>query len=55
MLGKFDRTIVYSLSPGSNVTPDMAKKVSGLANMYRVTADDWDKWPDVAAHFNIAR
>ena len=37
------------------MTPSMAKDVSGLVNMYRITGDDWDTWADVAAHFNITR
>ena len=47
--------IVYSLSPGTGATPAMAKDVSGLANMYRVTGDDWDSWGDVASHFDVSR
>ncbi|XP_057948798.1 uncharacterized protein LOC131144274 [Malania oleifera] len=55
VLSKLNRPILYSLSPGTSVTPTMAKAVSGLVNMYRITGDDWDTWADVAAHFNIAR
>ncbi|GLT86540.1 hypothetical protein SLE2022_046740 [Rubroshorea leprosula] len=55
ILSKLDHPIVYSLSPGTNVTPEMAKKVYGLINMYRITADDWDKWEDVESHFNVTR
>ncbi|KAI3929892.1 hypothetical protein MKW98_004046 [Papaver atlanticum] len=33
----------------------MAKDVSNLVNMYRITGDDWDKWENVAAHFNVTR
>ncbi|CAM8920045.1 unnamed protein product [Rhodiola kirilowii] len=47
--------ILYSLSPGTSVTPAMAKQVSGLVNMYRITGDDWDRWEDVASHFDISR
>ncbi|KAK3005257.1 hypothetical protein RJ639_017023 [Escallonia herrerae] len=47
--------ILYSLSPGTSATPAMAKDVSGLVNMYRVTGDDWDTWGDVASHFNVSR
>lgn len=50
-----NRPIVYSLSPGTSVTPAIAKSVSGLVNMYRITADDWDSWQDVASHFDISR
>jgi len=55
VLREFDRPIVYSLSPGTNVTPVMAKDVSGLVNLYRITADDWDTWGDVKAHFDVSR
>ncbi|CAI0464672.1 unnamed protein product [Linum tenue] len=55
VLKKLNRPILYSLSPGTSVTPTMAKELKGLANMYRVTADDWDSWGDVASHFDVAR
>lgn len=55
VLKELDRPILYSLSPGTSVTPAMAKAVSGLANMYRITGDDWDTWEDVAFHFNVTR
>ncbi|XP_030475024.1 uncharacterized protein LOC115692341 [Syzygium oleosum] len=55
ILKELDRPILYSLSPGTSATPDMAKAVSGLSNMYRITGDDWDTWADVAAHFDVAR
>lgn len=55
VLTELNRPILYSLSPGSSVTPAMAKKISGLVNMYRITGDDWDTWGDVASHFNVTR
>ncbi|GFQ03277.1 alpha-galactosidase mel1 [Phtheirospermum japonicum] len=55
VLTELNRPILYSLSPGSTVTPAMARDVSGLANMYRITGDDWDTWGDVASHFDISR
>ncbi|CAH9108446.1 unnamed protein product [Cuscuta europaea] len=55
VLKDLNRSITYSLSPGVDVTPEMAKEVSSLVNMYRVTGDDWDTWPDVASHFDVAR
>ncbi|TKY60227.1 Alpha-galactosidase mel1 [Spatholobus suberectus] len=55
VLSKLNRPIVYSLSPGTSVTPAMAKDVSGLVNMYRITGDDWDNWTDVRAHFDVTR
>ncbi|GMJ13236.1 ARAPASE [Hibiscus trionum] len=55
VLRKLDRPILYSLSPGTSVTPAMAKEVSGLVNMYRITGDDWDTWRDVLSHFDVSR
>lgn len=55
VLKELNRPILYSLSPGTSVTPAMAKEVSGLVNMYRITGDDWDTWGDVAFHFNVTR
>ncbi|KAL1802240.1 hypothetical protein ACET3Z_030887 [Daucus carota] len=48
-------SIIYSLSPGTGVTPTMAKEINNLVNMYRITGDDWDLWQDVASHFDISR
>ncbi|WJX53421.1 hypothetical protein P8452_39415 [Trifolium repens] len=55
VLSQVNRPFVYSVSPGTNVTQALAKEVSGLVNMYRVTGDDWDLWGDVKPHFNISR
>ncbi|KAJ4835567.1 hypothetical protein Tsubulata_041524 [Turnera subulata] len=55
VLQKLRRPILYSLSPGTSVTPRMAKDVLGLVNMYRITGDDWDTWGDVASHFDVSR
>ncbi|KAG9130680.1 hypothetical protein Leryth_018089 [Lithospermum erythrorhizon] len=55
LLRKLDRPILYSLSPGTSVTPAMAKSVSHLVNMYRITGDDWDTWGDVVSHFDVTR
>ncbi|KAL3643600.1 hypothetical protein CASFOL_014415 [Castilleja foliolosa] len=55
VLGGFNQIILYSLSPGSGATPAMARAVSGLATMYRITGDHWDKWVDVFSHFNVTR
>ncbi|XWS63741.1 hypothetical protein CRYUN_Cryun06bG0127700 [Craigia yunnanensis] len=55
ILRKLDRPILYSLSPGGNASPAMAKGVSGLVNMYRITGDDWDTWKDVVFHFDVTR
>ena len=50
--------IVYSLSPGSHASTDeivnKAKQISEHVTMYRVTDDDWDNWPALLAHFDVA-
>ncbi|XP_020527618.1 alpha-galactosidase isoform X2 [Amborella trichopoda] len=55
ILKEKDRPIVYSISPGTHVTPAMAEKVKDFVNMYRVTGDDWDTWSDFSTHFDVAR
>ncbi|RDY02974.1 hypothetical protein CR513_13500, partial [Mucuna pruriens] len=55
ILNGLNNPIVLSLSPGLYATPQMAKTVSSLVNTYRVTEDDWDMWPDLVPHFNVAR
>ncbi len=46
---------MYSLSPGVGATPAMALQVAHLANMYRVSRDNWDSWNSLQPHFDIAR
>ncbi|GLJ05273.1 hypothetical protein SUGI_0015090 [Cryptomeria japonica] len=55
ILRALERPVLYSLSPGTHATPDMAMKISNLVNMYRVTGDDWDTWRDVQSHFDVSR
>ncbi|KAK9117338.1 hypothetical protein Sjap_016285 [Stephania japonica] len=55
VLTELNRPILYSLSPGTGVTLDMAKAVNSLVNLYRLTGDDWDTWGDVASHFDVSR
>ncbi|CAL0307528.1 unnamed protein product [Lupinus luteus] len=55
ILKELKPSIVFSLSPGVSATPNMAKVVNGLVNMYRVTGDDWDQWSQVVTHFDVAR
>lgn len=55
ILKDIERPILYSISPGTHVTVNMAEEVSALVNMYRVTGDDWDTWMDVQSHFNVSR
>ncbi|KAK7276500.1 hypothetical protein RIF29_17640 [Crotalaria pallida] len=55
LLNELNPSIVFSVSPGVDATSVQAKPVSGLVNTYRVTGDDWDKWKQVVAHFDVAR
>ncbi|KAJ8484156.1 hypothetical protein OPV22_016641 [Ensete ventricosum] len=55
LLRDLDRPVLLSISPGTNVTPSMAGSIGAYMDMYRITADDWDKWTDVASHFDISR
>lgn len=55
LLQELDRPVVLSLSPGEQVMPSMSNGISNHVNMYRITGDDWDKWEDVAAHFDVSR
>lgn len=55
VLKQLNRPVLYSLSPGTRVTPTLAKDLTGLVNMYRITGDDWDTWGDVVAHFDVTR
>ncbi|KAJ3692241.1 hypothetical protein LUZ60_012591 [Juncus effusus] len=55
LLEELDRPVVFSISPGTSVTPLMADTIDKYVNMYRITGDDWDTWADVASHFNVSR
>ncbi|KAK7832561.1 hypothetical protein CFP56_026290 [Quercus suber] len=55
VLKQLDHPIMYSLSPGTRASPAMAKDVSGLVNMYRITGDDWDSWENLGSHFDVSR
>ncbi|KAK4276159.1 hypothetical protein QN277_019138 [Acacia crassicarpa] len=55
ILKELNRSIVLSLSPGVSATPQMARQVSGIVNMYRITGDYWDQWQQMTDHFNVSR
>ncbi|XP_052119349.1 calcium-transporting ATPase 3 isoform X1 [Arachis duranensis] len=54
VLQELNHPIVYSLSPGTSVTPTLAKDVNELVNMYRIIRDDWDNWANVKSHFDVS-
>ena len=39
-----NRSYVYSMSPGGQVTPTMLNLIRPKATMARVTNDFWDQW-----------
>ncbi|HEU5127431.1 MAG TPA: glycoside hydrolase family 27 protein [Glycomyces sp.] len=54
-VGKADRDMVLSLSPGVNLSVGHAEHLKAHANMWRISADVWDRWRDVDAQFDLLR
>jgi alpha-galactosidase len=46
------RPIVFSVSPGLPFQPAVASSVSQNSNLWRISGDLWDSWPDVYYHFD---
>lgn len=55
ILQSLGRPVLFSLSPGTSVTPSMADGISDYVDMYRISGDTWDNWNQIAAHFDAAR
>lgn len=51
---KSGRRIVLSLSPGPTSTTHIAA-LRGNANLWRISNDFWDRWPDLKQQFDFAR
>ena len=51
-LDKCGRPMVFSTSPGPT-SPAHAVHITKLANMWRVSGDFWDRWPDLNRAFNL--
>lgn len=49
------RDIVLSLSPGVNVSTGHADHLRAHANLWRISADLWDRWRDIDAQFDLLR
>ncbi len=49
------RPIVLSLSPGVNLSPIHADHLKRHADLWRISADFWDRWQDLKAQFDICR
>eukprot|EP00730_Choanoeca_flexa_P006624 TRINITY_DN12186_c2_g1_i3.p1 TRINITY_DN12186_c2_g1~~TRINITY_DN12186_c2_g1_i3.p1 ORF type:complete len:425 (+),score=92.39 TRINITY_DN12186_c2_g1_i3:158-1432(+) len=60
-LSRSNRSYVYSMSPGGDVTPDMVDLIRPKATMARITNDFWDVWDndgkrypmDIPRHFDM--
>jgi hypothetical protein len=52
---KADRDIVLSLSPGMNLSVEHAEHLKAHANLWRISADLWDRWRDIDAQFDLLR
>ncbi len=46
------RPIVFSTSPGPTA-PARANHISRMANMWRISGDFWDRWPDLNRAFDL--
>ncbi len=47
------RTMVLSLSPGVNLTTDHSDHLKQNCELFRISADFWDRWEDLKAQFEI--
>ncbi len=47
------RRIVLSLSPGDETPGEQAKHVMQNANLWRISADFWDAWPQLEEQFEL--
>lgn len=54
-LQRCGRPIVFSASPGNDVSTDHAAHLRQHCQMWRISADFWDRWEDVQAQFAICR
>ncbi|WP_199042783.1 glycoside hydrolase family 27 protein [Glycomyces salinus] len=49
------RDIVLSLSPGVNLSTGHAEHLRAHSQLWRISADVWDRWRDVDAQFELLR
>jgi hypothetical protein len=50
-----DPAIVLSLSPGVDLTTDRAEHLQQHCELFRISADFWDRWDDLKAQFEICK
>ncbi|HVO44612.1 MAG TPA: glycoside hydrolase family 27 protein [Aggregatilineales bacterium] len=53
-LSRCGREIVLSLSPGVDLSLDYAEHLKEHAELWRVSADFWDRWSDLKHQFDLA-
>lgn len=49
------REIVFSLSPGPNLSTEYADHLAQYCELWRISADFWDRWQDLKNQFEICR
>lgn len=54
-LGSVNRPIVLSLSPGVDLTTDHSEHLKQYCELFRISADFWDRWQDLYAQFDICK
>jgi len=54
-IGSVNRPIVLSLSPGVDLTTDRSEHLKQYCELFRISADFWDRWQDLYAQFNICK
>ncbi len=50
-----NRPIVLSLSPGVNMTTDRYDHLRQHCELFRISADFWDRWEDLKAQFELCK
>jgi hypothetical protein len=50
-----DRAMVLSLSPGVELSVDHADHLQQHAELWRISADFWDRWVDLKAQFDLCK
>lgn len=54
-LGSVNRPMVLSLSPGVDLTTDHSEHLKQYCELFRISADFWDRWQDLYAQFDICK
>jgi len=54
-IAKLARPMLLSLSPGVEMTPDRFNHLKDHCELFRISADFWDRWEDLKAQFDVCR